>query len=128
MEYTFQIMHTPRHSAAQRRGVDQIMPGFFRLRLVRHGWQVPAQIVRSGRFWSAVLDGVAGDLAHDPFTADHVARIHEGGTVIREAEYIWLLALKAWAASADPNHPCLHPYRAIDPMLLRPIRRLSWES
>jgi hypothetical protein len=114
-------MLNPRHSPNQRRRVDLPSSGFFTLRLVRGGWAVPAQIARNGRFWFAVVDGETLAAHADPFQAEKVAAIHEFGTAIEQSHYVWLLALREWAAEHDPDHPCLHPYRAINPMQLRPI-------
>jgi hypothetical protein len=115
-------MTTDRHASDQRRRVDQVTPGHFKLRLAKLGWMVPARIVLdwTGRY-HAVLDGVTYAGNPDPWSAPHVERIHAYGRAIGAAEYDQLLSLKRWAAAHDPDHPCLHPLQAVDPMTLRPM-------
>jgi hypothetical protein len=116
-----------RHAPSQRRRVDQPTPGYFKLRLVKLGWMVPARIVRAGRDWYGIVDGACGPRVGDPFLSPQIVSIHTGGAVIAESEYVWLEALKAWAREHDSSHPCLHPRIPIDPMALRPMEPLRNE-
>jgi hypothetical protein len=111
-----------RHTPEQARRVDLVEPGYFKLRLVKNGWQVPAQIAREGRDWFAVLDGTALGMHRDPFQAEQVARIHEYGTRITLCEYVRLLAQKEWSRDHAPDHPCLFPMRPVTPGTLPLLR------
>ena len=106
----------------ESRPIADPQPGFFRLRLVRKGWAVPCSIAhdeQTGR-WTTTIDGTATG-AIDPVDAG-VFRVWLYGKPIEHWQYADLLALKLWATTADPDHPCLHPRRAIDPMRLAPVR------
>jgi hypothetical protein len=110
-----------RHEAGQTRVVWPPEPGFFRLRLVRAGWGVPAEIIHDDRGWSAVLNGEQGTPHPDPESANDVARIWQFGQKIEAAEYRWLESVRVWALANDPQHPAARPTKAIDPSTLRPI-------
>lgn len=96
-----------------RRTLDQPRPGYFRLKLVRHGPWVPATI-RSCQHEPGepenILDrppylvATIGDKDADPYT------VWERGDRITEAEYRWRLALREWARGtrqpeATPTRP-----------------------
>jgi hypothetical protein len=108
-------------SAEQSRAIWPPEPGFFALRLVRRGWEVPARIVFDGEKWQAEIDGVASlpDIA--PALAENVARIWQGSRRIAEHEFRWLEKLREWAKANQPEHPCLHPRQPIKPGMLKPI-------
>jgi hypothetical protein len=110
-----------RHDPAQARLVWPPSPGTFRLRLVKGGWAVPAQIVETAAGWCAIIDEFAFAPHPDPTQAEGVERIWTGGTKIDQAEYDWLIALKAAAKAAAPRHPAVNPHKRIDHMLLTPI-------
>jgi hypothetical protein len=96
--------------------------GYFRLRLVRGGWSVPAQIsydVETG--WRATIDGAEREPNRDPALATDVPRVWHYGRFIPEHEYEQLVALKAWAIEHSPRHPCVNPLKPIDRMMLDPI-------
>lgn len=103
------------------RPIADPQPGYFRLRLVKGGWAVPCAIgedEQTGK-WTSIID--EQEISHiDPVEAG-VFRVWIYGERIEAWQYADLLALKAWAKQAYPDHPCLHPRRAIDPMRLRPI-------
>lgn len=112
-----------RHDPAQSRRIDQVEAGYFRLRLAKGAWAVPARIVRDPERnqWRAILDGEDGTPHCDPMLAQNVSRIWEGGVIITRAEYEWLLAVKLHYSIHDPEHPSLHPRRPVSPMRLKPI-------
>jgi hypothetical protein len=96
-------------------------PGPFSLRLVKGGWRVPARIVRDAEDrWHAEVDGEAHAADADPAQAVMVATLWHVGIKIDEQTYDWLLAMKAHALAREPDHPCLHPRKPIDPRLLKP--------
>ena len=97
-------------------------PGFFKLRLVRGGWQVPARIVCGGDgLWFAIIDGVSFQPAEDPLHAPGIDKIWHGGTVTTESDYDYLNALRDAAKRWQPQHPACNPDKPINPSLLRPI-------
>jgi hypothetical protein len=108
-----------RRSEPARR-IDQPEPGFFTMRLVRGGWQVPCAIAydEASGLWTATVDGEAKSHI-DPQTAG-VLLIWERGVRIEEWRFRDLEALKAWARGNDPTHPCLSPRHRINPMALTP--------
>jgi hypothetical protein len=112
---------TDRHHAAQRRAIWPPEPGHFSLRLVRRGWPVPAAIHCQDGLWWADIDGRAYPRHADPAHAAGVDRIWHGGLRVAEHEHRFLIALKEWAQTHQPDHPCLHPLKPINPALLRPI-------
>jgi len=111
---------TDRHAPSQRRLIWPPSPGWFKLRLVRGGWQVPAMICHHDQIgWWAVLDGEQFAPHDDPAHAPRVSDIWTG-TIIDEATYDWLLAVKAWARQHEPDHPCLSPTKPISHRRLIP--------
>lgn len=114
-------MTNPRHSADQRRAVDVVEPGYFRMRLVRGGWQVPCKIERGAAGWQATIDGFTHPPDPDPWRAEGVSGIHAYGERIDRQTYSWLLRVKAWAVENHPDHPALEPRRRMEPSRLRPL-------
>jgi len=112
---------TRRHDPAQARSIWPPSPGTFRLRLVKGGWAVPAQIVETAAGWCAIIDEIALPPNPDPAQAEGVERVWTSGHKIDEAEYRYLTAVKEYAAKHAPDHPALNPRKPIDHMLLRPI-------
>jgi hypothetical protein len=100
------------------RRIDAPEPGFYRLSLISGGWGVPARILHDGERWQVVIDGIATAPDPDPTKAG-VDRIWTSAKRIEQHEYDYLLALKAAAEIAQPDHPCLTPRKPIDPMRLR---------
>jgi hypothetical protein len=96
-------------------------PGWFRLRLVRGGWPVPAAIRHTIDGWFAVIDGFQHPPADDPAYAEGISDLWTYGDRIEEHEYEYLLALRAHVLTHEPDHPAANPHRAIQPALLRPI-------
>jgi hypothetical protein len=105
---------------SRARRIDVIEPGFFRLRLVKGGWKVPARIEFDEGTWTVTIDGEARS-ARDPYAAG-ADYVWTSGEAIEEWQYADLLDLKLWAASAEPTHPCLQPRKRMDPMTLPPVR------
>jgi hypothetical protein len=109
-------------SSAQRRTIWPPEAGTFALRLVKNGWRVPARIVLDDDDrWYAEIDGAPFAAHPDPVHAPMVDVIWHGGIRIDEQTYQWLLAVKAHAQAHEPDHPALHPRKAIDPRLLKPL-------
>jgi hypothetical protein len=78
--------------AQASRRIDIPEPGFFKLRLVRRGPFVGAEIARSLGFWSATINGASCGARHpDPAYAAGIERIWTGGTRIDANEYAALL-------------------------------------
>jgi hypothetical protein len=114
-------MNRTRHGTAQRRAVWPPEQGFFAIALAKGAWHVPAQIVQDGEGWHAEVNGEIHPSHHEPVYAPMVATLWHSGLKISEADYRWLSAIRDHARQADPEHPCLHPRRAIDPRRLSPI-------
>lgn len=111
-----------RHDARQRRAIWPPQPGFFRLRLAKNAWPVPARITHDGDMWQATIDGSECAAHADPALAPRVTDIWEGGWIVDEAEYRWALAVRDAAAAADhTDHPALNPTKAINPLRLIPL-------
>lgn len=96
------------------RAVAEPQPGFFLIRLVRKGPQVPARICHENGVWWAIVDSQTFPSASDPAAAPRVFPIWHGGEEITEAEYQHRLALKRWAQAHQPDHPAANPGRPID--------------
>ncbi len=101
-------------------------PGFFKMRLVRGGPFVGAEI-RHGPahdpetgeeldrswMWEALINGKhVRQPAGDPLNAG-VFRVWESGTEITEAEYRYLIADADWCAKHAPSEPQAQPTRAV---------------
>jgi hypothetical protein len=115
-------MSNDRHAADQARAIWPPTTGMFRLRLVRGAWAVPCLIARTDEGdWYAEVDGCTHHPHADPAYAEGVSDIWTYGEIIDQPTYTWLLAMKDHAAAHDPDHPCLHPRRAIDRHRLQPV-------
>ena len=110
------------HASDQRRRIDAPEPGYFSMRLVHGGWRVPCRIVHDENGWYAVVNGNAEAPADNPHDAARVSRIWEHGLRIDQPTYDWLIALKAYAETHEPDHPAANVQRAIDPNQLQPIQ------
>lgn len=93
------------------RPVGEPQPGYFLMRLVRRGPQVPAQIRLSGGLWSAVVNGEEFGSASDPASAPRVFTIWHSGEEITEAEYERRLGI---SRQASPDDPISKPRKPID--------------
>jgi hypothetical protein len=103
------------HDRAQApRRVDLPQPGLFKIRLVRGGPWVAAEIAQdeAGR-WSATIDGAAADSHPDPAQAEGVFRIWHYGSVIDASEHAFLTERARWARTHAPDSPEANPKRPI---------------
>lgn len=89
-------------------------PGFYLVRLVRHGPFVGAQIACEDGKWSCMLDGVTSGPVDDPVLLDDIEKIHTYGRVTTDAEVKFRIGIKRWAEIYAPSHPAANPRRAID--------------
>lgn len=101
------------------RAVDKPEPGFFRLRLIKGGPWVPAQIRRVGTEWHATIAGVLSVYQSElddscPSDAVAVWRIWHGGKEINEDDYQLMLQRMAWARRDMPDHPAANPDKPVD--------------
>lgn len=91
------------------------------MRLVPKGWQVPVQIIRDqDGIWQVIANGEAREPNSDPILAG-VSRVWESATMIDQAEYDYLIAVRDHARAHDPDHPAADPTKPIRVALLRPI-------
>jgi hypothetical protein len=111
----------PAHRRGPPRPVWPPEAGWFRFRLVRGGWAVPAAIRQTDDGWSAVIDGFEHPPHDDPAHAEGVSDLWTYGDRIEQHEYDYLTALREHVRRADPSHPAANPHRAILPAMLRPI-------
>jgi hypothetical protein len=115
------------------RRVDMPIAGWFRVRLVRNGWKVPALVEQNSEgMWRAIVDEQPTGWFRDPFKSEDICRVWEFGAQIQEYEYLDLLASKL---VAPPDHPSRNPRVPMNPMtttLVVPKRttrkpRRKWE-
>ncbi len=109
------------------RPVDDPRPGFFKLRIVKGGPFVGAELrygpardpetggIMSERSyqWETWIGGkMVADPSPDPVKAG-VFRVWLSGTEILEAEYRYLIADREWCARHAPEKPEANPTRAV---------------
>ncbi len=105
-----------RHEAPRR--VDQPEPGLFKLRLVKGGPWVAAEITLddAGRY-GALINGEPCGPAHvDPVLAPRVMDVWHSGVRIDAGEHAYLLSLSAWARANAPDRPEASPAQPINLM------------
>ena len=103
------------------RQVDRPQPGWFKLRLVRKGPIVPAEITHgptadpeTGRpldrswYYAAAINGEP-DPAPSPSPSDRVLFVWTSGWPISPTDYVRLLADRRWAAQYAPRSPEAKP-------------------
>lgn len=96
------------------RRVDLPEQGFFRIRLVRGGPWVGAEIRCESGIWTGLIDGQPGETSDaDPAAAQHVFRIWHSGEIIPEHEHAFLLSRAAWARLHAPDDPAANPNQPI---------------
>lgn len=93
---------------------DTPLPGFYRLKLIRGGPWVPAQIKHDEGGWQTMLDGKWSNQSTDPWLLPDMERIHFGGRDTTEAEVNFMLARKRHAEVYEPDSPAANPRKAID--------------
>lgn len=87
------------------RAVGLPEPGWFLIRLVRHGPLVPARIIHRDGLWQAVILGEPRAAAAEPSAAADVFRIWHGGEMITEAEYLTAMRKARQADAPKPREP-----------------------
>lgn len=105
------------------RRVDEPKVGCFRIKLVRAGPWVAAEIRRcdAGR-WQAWIDGKALHPSHaDPALAGDVFAVWHYGEMITRSEHDFLVKAARWARAHAPDRPEANPRRAIRVGSLPPI-------
>lgn len=101
-------------SQAPRR-VDLPEPGLFRLRLVRGGPWVAAEIAQDevGR-WTATIDGAVLEPSHtDAALAEGVFRVWHYGHAIGASEHAFLVERALWSRIHAPDSPEANPKQPI---------------
>ena len=107
---------------ATARPIADVRAGYFRVRLARQAFLVPAQICTDGVEWWAEVNGEPyGPHTASPDRSEWIERIWAYGREIDAAEHAYLVATFCWAKEHQPDHPILHPQRAVDPRLMPPI-------
>ena len=76
------------------RRVDDPQPGWFMLRLVRGGPEVPAAIHREGGLWWVTIDGLRSEANTDPGWVPDLYRIWTGGREIAKSDFDGLTAAR----------------------------------
>jgi hypothetical protein len=115
-------MSAPSTERPQARAVWPPHPDLFHLRLVKHGWPVPARILCTDDGWQAEVDGVLYPPHPDPAYAPMVAELWHRGQFITELEYRWRSALRDHARTHDSAHPSVNPRKAVDVRRLKPLQ------
>lgn len=100
----------------ESRRVDEPSPGFFRIRLVKGGPWVAAEIRRGeDKVWTGLIDGKPGETSSaDPAAASDVFRIWHSGEFIPEHEHAYLVQRAQWCRIHQPDSPEANPTRPID--------------
>lgn len=111
------------------RRIDQIEPGYFRLRLVRNGPWIAAEISIENGMIVIRQDGeIEGEPLHPDALADLITEATIEGEAFRhpiircawfgqritEAEFLHLLRTSRWAKANNPDHPAANPTKPID--------------
>lgn len=111
-----------RRDEAPRR-IDRPEPALFRMRLVRGGPWVAAEIrVDDAGEFSAVIDGEPAGPAHrDPAMAARVMDVWISGVRIDAGEHAYLLAMSRWARQSAPDRPEANPDQPINLMRMPPL-------
>ncbi len=95
-------------------GQDPI-PGFYAMRLVRHGPIVAGQIIKhDDGTWSVMQDGVVQGPAANPWSLPLMESVSLA-TPATMAEVQYRVGLKRWAEIYQPDHPAAKPREPIDP-------------
>ena len=96
-------------------------PGFYTVRLVKKGPELPAVITLTDGLWAAAVNGKPLAAPHpDPFHAG-VYTVWHGGRRSDAAQHSHLSAMLAWALVYQPDHPLCHPRKPVDVGALAPV-------
>jgi hypothetical protein len=92
------------------RATDAPEPGFFLMKLVKHGPLVPVAIFHRNGEWSAEIVGQRLPSHPDPVRAEKVLTIwHYARETITRDEYVRRLE-----QAKDPSHPASNPRKPVD--------------
>lgn len=87
------------------RRVDIPTVGWYSVRLVKHGPQVPARILNYGDAWMVLLRGnPTGPANADPWRVEGMERVAQYGRLISENEYHDMLERDDAARPGEPLH------------------------
>lgn len=113
-----------RHVTEKRteyRGPHTAVEGFYRIKIVRKGPWVGAEIRFEGDKAVAYVDGQLSLGTSGGWEQDAVDRIALWGEPITEPEHRFLLAQAEHARKHRPDHPAANPKKPIDFLLLKPV-------
>lgn len=105
-------------------------PGPYLLRIVPKGWETPCRVIQNNGRYSCMIDGelIPGSWSHDELGdlfavwlvaegSPPIVRLVLFGKACDEATYQHRLAMKDWARTNSPDHPCLFPERPMNSLL-----------
>ena len=113
--------------------LHDLQPGFFKVRLVRGGpWVAAELIIAGGRLattedgcpvfapiWLAELPDLLVEATMEGEAFRHpLFRLLYFGVRIDETEYRHLLATAAWARKHSPRNPAANPTKPVDPSII----------
>lgn len=96
-------------------------PGYYAMRLVPRGPHVPCRIVHEHGLWFAIIDEAEKPRSADPEANEFVMRVWHHGGRLTASDYSFALSVKRWAREHQPEHPVLHPLRAVSLASLPPV-------
>ena len=102
------------------RGPHTATEGFYRVKLVRRGPMVPAELRWENDRIVAYIDGKKSVGELDGWQQDAVDRIAIWGEPIDEAEHRYMVAFAAHARVHMPDHPVANPMKPINLRLVSP--------
>ena len=109
------------------RSITNPTPGYYLLRLMPKGWEVPARLIESDGIYTCEIDGepVPGEWTADTLAmamgdwvtasdSNPIVRLIIWGKPCDEAAYQHRLAVKGWALQHQPAHPAANPREPIN--------------
>ena len=112
----------------QPQRIDEVTPGYYKVRRVRNGPWIAAEIIIQGAMIIVTEDGApSGEVSASAYADLVIDATIEGeafrhpvlrcawfGVPIDATEYRHLLTLAAWARANAPDHPAANPDKRID--------------